>query len=101
MLVSPSAPAGDKARLAEQTQAAVALTSEPHHHFAFENEYVKVFKVEVPSHEATLLHQHDRDYLYITLGDAEVTSAIPGKPEAHLKLTDGSVGFSRGGFAHV
>jgi quercetin dioxygenase-like cupin family protein len=79
----------------------VPLTSEPHHHFAYGNEYVKLFKVEVPPHEATLLHQHDRDYLYITLGNAEVTSAVPGKPEAHLKLADGSVGFSRGGFAHV
>ena len=101
MLVSPSAPAGVKVRLAEQTQAAVALTSEPHHHLAFENEYVKLFKVEVEPHESTLLHQHDHDYMYITLGNAQVTSAIPGRPEVHLRLADGSAGFSRGGFAHV
>lgn len=90
------APAG-----AVQTPAAVPIASEQHHHLVLENQYVKVYQVEVPPHESTLLHQHDHDYVYITIGDAQVTSAIPGKPEAHLKLADGEARFSRGGFAHV
>jgi hypothetical protein len=86
---------------AEQTAAAVPITSEPHHHLVLENEYVKVYHVEVAPHESTLLYRHDHDYVYIPIGDALVTSAVPGKPEVHLKLTDGQAGLSRGGFAHV
>src|SRR5207245_6611395 len=66
-----------------------------------QNDYVKMQEVEVAPHESTLLHQHDRDYVYITIGDAQVTSAIPGRQEVHLKLADGEARFSRGGFAHV
>ncbi len=87
--------------LVGQTPAAVPIASEQHHHLVLENQYVKVYQVEVAPHESTLLHQHDHDYVYITIGDAQVTSAIPGKPEAHLKLAEGEVRFSRGGFAHV
>jgi len=86
---------------AAQTSSAVPMTSEPRHHLVLENQYVKVYQVEVAPHESTLLHQHDHDYVYIPIGDAQVTSAIPEKPEAHLKLTDGEARFSRGGFAHV
>ncbi len=79
---------------------AVTLTSEPHHHLTLENDYVRVFRVEIGPRETTLLHQHDRDYVYVVLDDAEATNSVEGKPEAHLKLKDGDVRFSRGGFAH-
>ncbi len=87
--------------LAAQTPAAVPTASEAHHHLSLENQNVKVYEVEVAPHESTLLHQHDHDYIYIAIGDAQVTSAVPGKPDVHLKLADGEVRFSRGGFAHV
>ncbi len=87
--------------LTKDTPAAVPVTSEPHHHLTIQNEYVNVLRVEVAPHESTLLHQHDHDYVYVTLGDADVTSATPGKPEVHLQLADGAVRYSRGGFAHV
>ena len=100
LLVPLCASAGNQTPTA-QTAAAVPITSEPHHHLSLQNDYVKVYEVEVAPHESTLLHQHDRDYVYITIGDAQVTSAIPGRPEVHLKLADGEARFSRGGFAHV
>ena len=84
-----------------QTAAAVPMTSEPRHHLVLENEYVKVYQVEVAPRDSTLLHQHDHDYVYVAIGAAQVTSAVPGKPETHLKLADGDVHFSRGGFSHV
>lgn len=87
--------------LSAQAPIAVPIASEPHHHLSLQNEYVKAFEVEVAPHESTLLHQHDHDYVYIAIGDAQVTSAVPGKPDVHLKLADGEVRFSRGGFAHV
>jgi hypothetical protein len=77
------------------------VPGEPHHHLKIENEYVRAYYVEVPPHEDTLLHQHDHDYLFVTLGDTEVINAVLGKPEVKLSLKDGEVRFTRGGFAHV
>ena len=84
-----------------QVPTAVPIPKEPHHHLVLENDYVRVFRVSVPAHEATLLHQHDVPYIYVALGPAEVINAIQGKPEAHLVMSDGQVGYSRGGFAHI
>ncbi|HKW32117.1 MAG TPA: hypothetical protein VJN92_03865 [Candidatus Acidoferrum sp.] len=74
---------------------------EPHHHLKIENEYVRVYYVEVPPHENTQLHQHDHDYIYVSLGPSDVVNAIQNKPEIHLQLKDGETHFTRGGFAHV
>jgi hypothetical protein len=77
------------------------VPGEPHHHLKIENEYVRVYYVEVPPHEATQLHQHDHDYIYVSLGSADVVNAVRDKPEVHLVLKDGETHFTRGGFAHV
>jgi hypothetical protein len=84
-----------------QSPVAVPVANEPHHHLVLENDYVRVFRVSVPAHEATLLHQHDLPYVYVSLGPADVVNAVAGKPEARLVMTDGQVGYSRGGFAHI
>ena len=84
-----------------QAPTPVPIPKEPHHHLVLENEYVRVFRVSVPAHEPTLLHQHDVPYVYVALGPADVINAVQGKPEAHLVMADGQVGYSRGGFAHV
>src|SRR6266446_2710776 len=84
-----------------QAPTAVSIPKEPHHHLVFENSYVRVFRVSVPAHDATLLHQHDVPYVYVALGPADVINAVQGKPEARIVMTDGQVGYSDGGFAHV
>ena len=84
-----------------QAPTAVPIPKEPHHHLVLENDYVRVFRVSVPAHEPTLLHQHDVPYVYVALGPADVINAVQGKPEAHLTMTDGQVGYSSGGFAHI
>jgi quercetin dioxygenase-like cupin family protein len=89
-----------------QAQEAVPLAhgnvpGEPHHHLKIENEYVRAYYVEVPPHEDTQLHQHDHDYIYVSLGPSDVVNAILNKPEIHLQLKDGETHFTRGGFAHV
>ncbi len=83
------------------TSHAVTVTREPHHHLKIENSYVRVFYVEVAPHENTLLHEHVVDYLFTSLGPADVTNAVLGKPDAHLVLKDTEMHFTRGGFAHV
>jgi hypothetical protein len=84
-----------------QAPTAVPIPQEPHHHLVLENDYVRVFRVSVPAHESTLLHQHDVPYLYVALGPADVINAVQGKPEAHLVMADGQLGYSPGHFAHV
>ncbi len=84
-----------------QAPAAVPISKEPHHHLVLENDYVRVFRVSLPARDATLLHQHDVPYLYISLGPADVINAVQGKPEAHLVMADGQLGYSPGHFAHI
>jgi hypothetical protein len=67
----------------------------------FQNDYVHVYNVMLPPLDATLLHQHDLPYIYLTLGTTDVINAVAGKPEAHLTLEDGSTRYSAGGFAHI
>jgi len=87
--------------LAAQTAPEVEIISEPSHHLALENEYLRVFKVEVAPHASTLLHRHRHDYFFVTLGATEISNEVEGKAPVKLKLADGEVRFVEGNFAHV
>src|SRR5579864_7538914 len=79
----------------------VDLDHEPHHHFFFQNDKVKVYKVSVAPHTSTLVHQHDRDYAFVSLGNTEISNEVVGRAPVDLKLKDGDVAFAKGGFAHL
>lgn len=81
--------------------AEVEITSEPSHHLALENAYVRAFKVEVAPHASTLVHWHRHDYLFVTLGASDVESDVKDKPPVRLKLQDGETEFSPAPFAHA
>jgi quercetin dioxygenase-like cupin family protein len=66
-----------------------------------ENPYVRVFDVTVAPKASTLVHQHDHDYLFVTLGDSDVISARTGAPPVELKLKDGETRFTPGNFSHA
>jgi quercetin dioxygenase-like cupin family protein len=83
-----------------KASAVVPITKEPSHHLVLENEYVRVFKVEVAPHSETLYHQHDVDYVFVTLGDSDVESVRVGEQPVRLQLKDGETRFTKGGFAH-
>ena len=87
--------------LAARTATEVEITSEPSHHLALENEYVRVFKVEVAPHTATLMHRHRHDYIYVTFGDAHISNEVEGKSPVDVKLSDGETRFTAGNFAHI
>jgi quercetin dioxygenase-like cupin family protein len=87
--------------LAAQTANEVEVTAEPSHHLALENEYVRVFKVEVAPHASTLMHRHRHDYCFVTLGDSHVSNEVEGKPPVELTLRDGETRFTPGNFAHI
>jgi quercetin dioxygenase-like cupin family protein len=87
--------------LAAETATEVEITAEPSHHLALENEYVRVFKVEVAPHTSTLMHRHRHDYVFVTLGDSHVSNEVEGKTPVDLRLVDGDTRFVSGNFAHV
>jgi len=87
--------------LTAQTPSEVEITAEPGHHFALQNTYVRVFKVEVAPHSATLMHRHRHDYIYVTLGAAHVENDVAGKPPVTISLQDGETHVLPGGFAHI
>jgi hypothetical protein len=81
--------------------APVPINEEPHHRLVLQNDFTHVYNVMVPPLDATLLHQHDLPYLYVTLGPADIVNAIVGKPELHQILHDGETHYTPGKFAHV
>ena len=87
--------------LAAQRTTEVEITSEPSHHLVIENEYLRVFQVEVAPHAATLMHRHRHDYVFVTLGAAHISNEVEGKHAAELKLADGDTRFAPGNFAHI
>src|SRR5215471_851268 len=84
----------------EIAERVVPITQEPSHHLVFENKYVRVFNVEVPPHFATRVHRHDYDYVFVTLGDSDVSNEKVHAEPVELKLKDGETHFTPGGFAH-
>ena len=88
------------AQAPEVTRGVITMDQEPHHHLALQNDFVKVFKVEVSPGDAIVLHRHDQDTIAIAVGDQEVTIGIPGKPDVHQKNADAQVRLQRGGYVH-
>jgi quercetin dioxygenase-like cupin family protein len=79
----------------------VEITSEPSHHLALENKYLRVFQVEIAPHAASLMHRHRHDYVFVTLGDSHVSNEVDGKAAVELTLADGDTRFVPGNFAHI
>ena len=84
----------------QTAEAPVAITAEPSHHLYIENDQVRVFQVEAAPHAATLVHQHDHDYIFVSLGASDIRNEVVGREPVELKLEDGEVHWSKGGFAH-
>ena len=87
--------------LSAQVTPEVEITNEGNHHLALENELVRVYQVEVAPQQATLMHWHRHDYVWVTLGDSDVSNEVKGKAPVEAKLKDGQTGFSAATFAHI
>ena len=81
-------------------QESVPVAREPRHHFKFENQYVRVFDVVVPPGDATLFHTHANDYLFVSIGDANLKAEALGNAPGDLILKDGEVRFTKGPITH-
>jgi quercetin dioxygenase-like cupin family protein len=87
--------------LIAQNTSEVAITAEPHHHLLLENQQVRVWLAEVAPHDATLMHRHEHDYVFVSLGASKISNEVQGKPAVEVKLQDGETRFSPGNFAHI
>lgn len=90
-LLAPSQP---------KAPSVVEITAEPSHHLVLQNRYVRVFSVEIAPHTTSLIHRHRHDYIFVSLGPAEISNEVQGKPPATLKLAAGDTEFATGNFAH-
>jgi hypothetical protein len=80
---------------------AVLAQREPHHHLVYEDSTIRVLRVRVPPHDTTLLHEHDPDYFWISLGASTLVNVRPGVPDATVTSADLAVHYSVGKFAHI
>ena len=55
---------------------------EPHHHLVFQNDLVRVLRVLIPPGESTLWHEHNFDYIVLTLYGSKVRVEVPKDPKA-------------------
>lgn len=80
---------------------AIEITAEPNHHLMFENQFVRVFKVELGPHAAMIVHNHRHDYFYTSIGPSQIENDVSGKPPALRTFQDGETFFVPGDFAHT
>ena len=79
----------------------LTIDHEPSHHLVLANDYVRVYRVEAGPHSSTKLHQHDHDYIWVSIGPADITNTVEGGTTTKAHLEDGEVHFVPGNFSHV
>ncbi len=81
-------------------QAPVPVANEPRHHLKFENQFVRVFDVQVAPADTTLFHIHSNDYLFVSIGDATLKGEVMGAQPADLIVKDGECRYSKATITH-
>jgi hypothetical protein len=85
---------------AAQDPSIVELKNEPHHHLVLQNNYVNVYSVQVPPHDLVRLHKHEVNAIGITINDAVITVASPGKPDSRQTVAGGQMRLQPAGYIH-
>lgn len=90
--VAVSQSAGTTASLPEP----VPVEKEPHHHFVFQNQYVRVLNVLFPAGEASLFHTHSNDNVGIPIsGDKTQSQPYGGEWTEVQDVKPGAAGFRK------
>jgi beta-alanine degradation protein BauB len=85
-------PASSTAALKEP----VPVEKEPHHHFVFQNQYVRVLDVLFPAGEASLFHTHSNDNIGIPIsGDRTQAQPEGGEWTEVQDVKPGAAGFRK------
>jgi quercetin dioxygenase-like cupin family protein len=86
--------------LAAEKDAVVPLSQEPHHRMIFQNQYTRVWQVNVAPSESTLMHHHDDDYVAVILTPSHVQNEVEGKPATIGRAGVGEVRLSAAPITH-
>ena len=86
--------------LAAQTVPSVSVEEEPHHRLVLKNDALKVYAVDVASHDALAMHRHEHDDIAFILGDATTVSTSPGQADLLRISKPGEVRFAPGPRSH-
>jgi quercetin dioxygenase-like cupin family protein len=85
-------PGGSAAALTEP----VPVDKEPHHHFVFQNQYVRVLDVFFPVGEVSLFHTHSNDNVGIPIsGDKTQSQPAGGEWSEAQDVKPGAAGFRK------
>ena len=88
----PVPAAGGSAALTEP----VPVEKEPHHHFVFQNQYVRILDVLFPAGEASLFHTHSNDNIGIPIsGDKTQSQPAGGEWSEVQAVKPGAAGFRK------
>ena len=74
----------------------VPVEQEPHHHFVFQNQYVRVLNVLFPVGETSLFHTHSNDNVSVSIsGDKTQSQPFGGEWSEVQDVKPGIVGFHK------
>jgi len=85
---------------AQRAADAVPVEQEPKHKTVLENEFVRVYRVEIPPGESALLHRHAQDYFWIVVRGADLETTVAGGKPERQPLADGEKGISKAPIVH-
>ena len=89
------------ASIAAVQSGVLPAKDEPHHHLSYQDSSIRVLRVHVAPKDTTYLHQHDADYMWISIGNSDIVNAKVGSKDAIVRTPNLAVHFSPGPFAHV
>lgn len=69
-------------------------------HEVYRNEVLTAYLLEIPPHQATQMHRHDKDILTVFLTRAPTTAVFEGAPPITDAPPPGTVRYRLAGFAH-
>ena len=97
--ISPSIPVKESPRKdpVQEPDSPIPVQDEPHHHWIFENQYVRVLDVVLPPGESTFFHTHSHDNVAVRLSQATIQKQDWGKNwDPPSSMLPGQVTFTAG-----
>lgn len=86
--------------VAQRARDAVPVEQEPKHKTVLENEFVRVYRVEIPAGESALLHRHSQDYFWIVVRGSDMETTVAGGKPERQPLASGEKGISKAPIVH-
>src|ERR1700738_3886431 len=73
-------------------RAQIQVSKEPRHHNVFENTWVRILDVRIPSGDTSLMHEHSTPSVFLVLSKTKTGSQVLVEPDK-IHLTEGNIWF--------